>query len=150
MDALRYYQLLNTITLEEFAPDAYRFYGVLDGEMVDGIYVISHGIFPLSTEPKFDKNTTNIIEKVIQDKVEAQDKKMARLNRLKELEKKRHAAHADLRQARRDFKQSERLFETGAVSEEQRDRTHTVLVRANAQVETIDAEINVAKASIEE
>jgi hypothetical protein len=75
MDALKYYQLLNTITLNEFAPDAYRFYGVLDGEMVDGIYVVDHGVFVLSEEPEYDEHTMNLMAKVMQDKIEEQKEK---------------------------------------------------------------------------
>ncbi|UCG13584.1 MAG: HlyD family secretion protein [Deltaproteobacteria bacterium] len=81
--------------------------------------------------------------------VEARNKKKEGIHRLKELEKKRDAAQADLTKARRDFKRFKSLFETGTVAEEQKDRTHTDLVKAKAQVEAMDAEIDAAKASLE-
>jgi len=80
---------------------------------------------------------------------QARDKKREVLHKLGELKKKRVVADADSKQAGLDFKRFDSLFESGSVSQEQRDRFHTALVKANAQVEATDAELAGVRASLQ-
>ena len=80
---------------------------------------------------------------------QARDKKREGLHKLGELKKKRVVADADLKQARLDFKRFDSLFESGSVSQEQRDRFRTALVKAKALVEATDAELAAVRASLQ-
>lgn len=80
---------------------------------------------------------------------ETKEKKLEAQHRLEELQKKKIAANADLKKAKRDFKRYHSLLQSGVVSEEQADRTHTNLVKAEAQIEAIDAELAAVRASIQ-
>ncbi len=80
---------------------------------------------------------------------QALDEKREGLHKLDELKKRRVSTNADLNQARLDFKRFDSLFETGAVSQEQRDKFRTALVKAKAQVEATDAELDAVRASLQ-
>ena len=80
---------------------------------------------------------------------EARDKKEERQHRLKELQKRWVAANADLEKARRDFKRFDNLFNTGVISEDQRDTSYTNFVKAKALLEATDAELAAVKVSLQ-
>jgi membrane fusion protein (multidrug efflux system) len=76
---------------------------------------------------------------------QALDTRRQEQHSLEQLEKKRLAVQADLDKAGRDFKRFG-LFRNGAVSAEQHDTAGTVLVKAKADLEAIDAQLAAVKA----
>jgi len=72
VDTYEYYQFINTVEIEEFAPDAYHFYGVLNGEIVRGAYITSHGIVAFSDNMDWDDNTMSNIKTIVEEKIEEQ------------------------------------------------------------------------------
>ena len=70
MESYEYYQFLETITVEEFAPDAYHFYGVLNGKMVEGAYIYNHGILVFSDDEDYNAQVMEDIGEIIEEKIE--------------------------------------------------------------------------------
>lgn len=96
-----------------------------------------------------DTKTAARVQEAAATLQEAREKKQERLHKLEELQKKRIAVQAELDKARRDFQRFEALYGRGAVSERQRDRTHTALVKAQADLEAIDAEVASVRSSLQ-
>ncbi|MBW1699959.1 MAG: HlyD family secretion protein [Deltaproteobacteria bacterium] len=84
---------------------------------------------------------TNIFQQAI-------DKKQEGNYRLKQLERRRIEARADLDKARRDFRRYDKLFRVRAISEERLDSARTVMIKAEARLNAIDAELEAVKASL--
>jgi membrane fusion protein (multidrug efflux system) len=79
---------------------------------------------------------------------EAREKKQEHVYAVRELEKKRLILQADLKEAKRDFTRLDSLGKSGAVSEDRRDKADTALVKAEGQLEVIDAELAAKRASL--
>jgi membrane fusion protein, multidrug efflux system len=80
---------------------------------------------------------------------ETRDRKSEARHRLSELDRRRTAAQADLRDAERDFRRFDSLFLTQVVPERQRDQALTSLQKARAQMEAIEAEMAAVRSSLE-
>jgi membrane fusion protein, multidrug efflux system len=78
----------------------------------------------------------------------ARDKKREAEFRLEELERRRIAAQADADKAERDYRRFDSLFQSGAVSEQQRDNAYTVMVRTKEELNATGAEMAGVRASI--
>ncbi len=78
----------------------------------------------------------------------ARDKKREAEFRLEQLERRRIAAQADADKAEREYRRFDSLFQSGAVSEQQRDNAYTLMVRAKEELNAIGAEMAAVKASI--
>jgi len=79
----------------------------------------------------------------------AKDKQREARHRLEELKQNKAAAQAEFNQAKRDSKRISDLFQQGAGSEQLLDRAQTTLKKAGAQLEATNAQIAMAKASLE-
>jgi membrane fusion protein (multidrug efflux system) len=99
--------------------------------------------------PLTDTRTATQVQKAEAELREAREKKQEKHHKLEELQRKRVALHAELRKALRDFKRFESLYRSGAVSERQRDGTHTQQVKSAAALEAIDAEMAAVRASLQ-
>jgi membrane fusion protein (multidrug efflux system) len=78
----------------------------------------------------------------------ARDKKREAEFRVEELERRRIAAQADADKAERDYRRFDSLFQSGAVSEQQRDNAYTLMVRTKEALNAIGAEMAGVRASI--
>lgn len=78
----------------------------------------------------------------------AQAKEREARHRLQECEQNRSAADADFEHTRRDLERYTNLYQQGAGSEQQRDRTHTTFKKAKAQLDAMDAHVSSARASL--
>jgi membrane fusion protein (multidrug efflux system) len=101
----------------------------------------------ISIDPT-DTQTAAQIEAAEANRQEALEKVQQHLHSVKELEKERLVLEAELNKTKRDFKRFDSLSKSGAVSEESRDKTHTALVKAEAQLEAIEAELAAERASL--
>ena len=72
MGSHKYYQFINTVDVEEVGPFMYRVYGALDGTMLSGLYIESHGVLMLSDNiaGKLDEDELEEIKQIVMDKVE--------------------------------------------------------------------------------
>lgn len=79
----------------------------------------------------------------------AEDREQEARHRLEEQERIRGAAAADLSHARRDMERYSNLLQSGAGSEQQRDRTSTAFKKSRAQLEAVDAQIAAARSALD-
>jgi membrane fusion protein (multidrug efflux system) len=79
----------------------------------------------------------------------ARDREQEAGHRLEEQERIRGGATADLNHARRDMERYTNLLESGAGSEQQRDRTSTVFKKSRAQLDAVDAQIAAARSALD-
>jgi len=79
----------------------------------------------------------------------AKDREQEARHRLEEQEQVRAAAMADSSHARRDMERYTALVESGAGSEQQRDRTSTVFRKSKAQLDAAQAQIAAARAALD-
>ncbi|HYR02753.1 MAG TPA: biotin/lipoyl-binding protein, partial [Syntrophobacteria bacterium] len=95
-----------------------------------------------------DTQTAAQIQAAINTLQGARDKRREGQFRLDELERRRVAAQADADKAERDFRRFDSLFQSGAVSEQQRDNAYTLMVKTKEELNAIDAEMAAVKASV--
>ena len=77
MDTLGYYQFIETLNLEEFAPGAYKFYALWPMELIEdnrtvsivitGMYI--RGILAFSNSFEIKDNVADELKKIIEDKI---------------------------------------------------------------------------------
>lgn len=79
----------------------------------------------------------------------AGDREQEARHRLEEQERIRGAATADVNHARRDMERYSNLLQSGAGSEQQRDRTSTAFKKSRAQLEAVDAQIAAARSALD-
>jgi len=72
MGSNRYYQLINTIDVEEVGPFMYRVYGALDGVMLSGLYIENHNVLMLSDNITSELNEDELeeVKQIVMDKVD--------------------------------------------------------------------------------
>lgn len=80
---------------------------------------------------------------------ETRDKSAGLLHRLEELQRKRAAALADLKEAERDRDRFESLYAARVIAERQRDKVMTTFEKAKAQLEAVEAEMAAVRASMQ-
>jgi membrane fusion protein (multidrug efflux system) len=78
----------------------------------------------------------------------AEDREREARHRLEEYEQMRTAAMADSTHARRDMERYSALLESGAGSEQQRDRSSTAFKKSKAQLDAASAQIAAARAAL--
>lgn len=78
----------------------------------------------------------------------ARDKEREVRHRLEEIESKRLAVLADLKQTARDSSRFENLYRQGAGTERQQDQAMTAFKKARAQTGAVDAELAAARAAL--
>jgi membrane fusion protein (multidrug efflux system) len=78
----------------------------------------------------------------------AEDREKEARHRLEEHEQMRAAAMADSTHARRDMERYNALLESGAGSEQQRDRSSTAFKKSRAQLDAASAQIGAARAAL--
>jgi membrane fusion protein (multidrug efflux system) len=78
----------------------------------------------------------------------ARDQEEAKYHQIKELEKNRLAARAELTEAEKDYKRLQRLYSHKAISEQALDEAETVLKKAEANLKAQDASIRAIEAAL--
>jgi membrane fusion protein (multidrug efflux system) len=78
----------------------------------------------------------------------AQGKEREARHRSHEVEQLRTGVEAEFSHARRDLERYTNLFDKGAGSEQQRDRTSTLFKKAKAQCDAADAQVGTARAAL--
>jgi membrane fusion protein, multidrug efflux system len=79
----------------------------------------------------------------------ARDREQEARHRLEEQERIRGGATADADHARRDLERYSNLLESGAGSEQQRDRTSTAFKKSKAQLDAVGAQIAAARSALD-
>lgn len=110
----------------------------------------------IQAEIKISEVTIDLIDSETQAGVQAseasvlaaQEKEKELRHHLNELEQKRAAAEAELSRAQKDSQRYANLYQEGAGSEQQKDRSSTTFKKAKADFGASDAQIAAAKASL--
>jgi membrane fusion protein (multidrug efflux system) len=78
----------------------------------------------------------------------ARDQEKEKYHQMKEVEKNRLAARAELTEAENNYRRVHRLYGHKAISEQAQDEAETVLKKAEANLKALDASIRAVKASL--